>query len=210
MFRVYALPILLKTKKSLVKQWVISRRFNPDYLLLCNFLLEENEGLTQNTIGNYRGWHGISRWQDMFGKNFFSAEVYLDQYRQRQDPLMLDKLIASLYYRPLHAVYAVDSERDYDHFSKWPMDVKLSILTFYVGARKQMHATFKNVFKAGKSDKKVNAGREILKLRSQMAQNDLSKTDIIDRKPIAEILFQLEKDIEDAHKRAEQLSKRTQ
>jgi hypothetical protein len=200
-FLAFAVPVLLEVPKSLIKQFVLGRRINDEYLELSSFLLDKDQHLSKNVFATNRGFKAASKWQELYGKNFFAAEIYLNEYMKAKDPLMLDHFVASLY-TTKDELHLVNPERDYHKFAKWPMEVKLAIVTFYTGCRIEFHATYPRVFKKGKGGS-TGYGKGLLNLRSQLAKNDLAKTNGIDATPLPEMLFQLTKDIEDAQDKSQ-------
>lgn len=203
-----AVIVLLRVKYSLVKQVVLSKRLNDEYLLLADFLLDEKQYLTRNLIGRYRGFKTVSKWQEMVTKQYFIAETYLDLYLKTRDDLYLDHFMCA-FYTKRKSFSEINEDMDYVLFKHWPKDVKLAVLTFYTGARQEFQANpnFKHAFKKGKGSSKA-LSQSLMKLRSQMAGNDLTKTNTIDATPLPEFFFQLNKDIEDAEQRSQQLSRR--
>lgn len=208
-FMALCVPILLKVKKSLVKQWVIGRTLNAEYLELARFLTDEKQLLTRNLIGSYRGFKTVSKWQEMVAKQYFVAEGYLAKYRETHDASWLNYFLCAFYIAPNKEFASIDEDKDYKLFINWPMDVKLSVLAFYVGARQEFQNSpnFSRAFKKGGSGR-VNVIESLMKMRSNMAGNTLTQTKLIDATPLPELFFQLNKDIEDAEQRAQQLRSR--
>lgn len=208
-FMALCVPILLNVRRSLVKQFVLGRTLNAEYLQLTDFLVSDEQYLTRNIIGRYRGLKTVKRWQDMVGRQYFIAEGYLDQYRQTQDAKWLDYFLCAFYAPDDQEFATVDEDVNCQLFKKWPMDVKLCILAFYAGSRREFQQVkqYKKAFKKG-SGRGGSVAESLMKLRSQMAGNDLTKTKQIDATPLPELLFQLNKDIADAEQRTQQLSSR--
>lgn len=123
-----------------------------DKLHLTDFLLQENT-LTKNLIPKYKKLYGpADDFSNLIVSEFIFAEQFHGLYKETKDVENLDRMIACLY-RPCKFLYNKklnkdgDVRRDFndhviDYFAKkisrWPMNVKLGILTWYEGCRQKL------------------------------------------------------------------------
>jgi hypothetical protein len=165
-----ALQILLD--KSLFSFFRIPSDAKARMLEEVNWLFEKNK-LTEQVMPRYRK-NIFSQWfygprqefDNLLLGEFHFSEMHYREYVVDQDEEGLNKLIAVLYRKPIASYnYKLDSAGDarikfnaneIDFYAKkvkrWPLKVKLAILTFYDGCREDLMHRYNDVFQGGKGE----------------------------------------------------------
>lgn len=129
-----------------------------------SFLLDEDQmNLTENKLPFYKGFYGPShQLSNMRMAEFAISEMHYLQWKrsEMQGIDHLNNLVATLY-RPKRSKYDHKANTDADHreiynpnltpayvkkIEKWSLDVRLAIVTFYEGARKEKLDTNPEIF----------------------------------------------------------------
>lgn len=171
--------------------WRIGPWEYDDKLYLTEFLLKENS-LTKNLIPQYRGLFGPA---DEFNNMIVSEFIFAEQFyalHKNNEPTALDSLIATLY-RPAKRFYNRKLNKDGDirkefndnvlpfytgKVSKWPMDVKLSILHWYEGCRLKVISDNPSVFGASSGESALYGLFSVMRgVAEKGVHGDLSKVE---------------------------------
>ena len=131
-----------------------------------NWLFEKNK-LTEQLIPSYKKFVGARKeFDNLLLGEFHFTEMHYREYVIDKDEEGLNKLIAVLYRKPVNKYnYKLDSAGDarikfnpneIDFYAKkikrWPLKVKLAMLTFYDGCREDLMHRYNDVFQGGKGE----------------------------------------------------------
>lgn len=154
-----------------------------EFFYLLEFLFQDNK-LTKNLLPAYDSLYGPGdNFCNLVVSEFIFAEDFYQKYKEQNNPVDLDNLIAVLY-RPgkpfLLYNYTTNPDGDYrkkfnDHLveyyaskiRKWPIEVKNAILHYYEGCHRQLTEAYGDVF--GGSGEPAKRG--MLSVVVSMAEN---------------------------------------
>jgi hypothetical protein len=183
-----------------------------------HFLFVTND-LVKNLIPVYRGFYGPDEEiRNVKMAEFTFSEIAFLAWKKSKDPKYLDDLVAILY-RPGRKKYDHRKNSDGDHrepfnpnlspynakqIAKWPMDVKLSIATFYMGCREKKIIDNERVFSgSGEGDESLYGLWSVM--RNVAKAGHFGDFDKVQDQYIDTILMELNEVIVEAEKREEEI-----
>lgn len=154
---------------------------------------------------------------------YITAEGYFSKYINNQDPLLLDKLVATLYRKRSYRIrksginYRGDIRQKFnDHLidrrarklKNMNPEVKTAIALFYEGCRTFLQKQFPDVFKSAASGGKKSGVPGMLALVDALTLGDVTKTEQVRGSYLYDVMVHLQKSIENAEEMKENMKKK--
>jgi len=182
--------------------------------------LTGNNTLTKNVLPVYDGFCGPSdNMRNLKMAEFCFTESFCMAYKQSKDPLMLDKLVATLY-RPRKKKYDVKKNPDGDlrepfndnlmeyysvQIGDWPIEVKLAILQFYEGCRNEKIKRNPKVFEGGGGEESLYGMWSVM--RNVAKAGHFGDFDKVGEQYVDTVLMELNEVVVEAEKMEDEMRK---
>jgi hypothetical protein len=184
-----------------------------EFFYLALFILQEDKALTKQILHVWDGLHGPS---DELGNLVMAELVFADAHfmawaEDKENMELLDQLVAVLY-RPVKPGYDLDKDPDGDPreefnsnlcswravhvIKRWPISVKLAIVTYYAACRWQMVENNDEVFGGDGGDP---AKYGLVSVIRQVAKNSvLGDFNKVEKQLVSLVLIELNESIAEA------------